>query len=59
MPFEMKYGSLSYAFSLTQFEEMMKAEEKESPEERKKRSNDVLKICKQFIKQSVTCGGKS
>ena len=57
----MKYGSLSYVFSLTQFEEMIKTEEKEekeAPEENRNRRNDVLKICKQFIKQSVTCGGK-
>ena len=59
MPFEMKYGSLSYIFSLSQFEEMMKTEEKEAPEENRKKRKTSFKICKKFIKQSVTCAGKS
>ena len=59
MPFEMKYGSLSYLFSLSQFEEMMETEEKKAPEENRKKRKDAFKICKQFIKQSVTCAGKS
>ena len=55
----MKYGSLSYLFSLSQFEEMMKTEEKEATQENRKSRKDALKICKKFIKQSVTCAGKS
>ena len=55
----MKYGSLSYIFSLSKFEEMMKTEEKEAPEENRKKRKTSFKICKQFIKQSVTCAGKS
>ena len=62
MPFEMKYGSLSYVFSLSQFEEMMETEDRkfrDAPEEKKKRRKGALKTCKQFIKNSVTRAGKS
>ena len=59
MPFEMKYGSLSYVFSLSQFEEMVETQDKTAPEEKRKRRKGALKICKQFIKESLTCAGKS